>query len=568
MTRSGRSAWSAAAALLLLLLAAAIWAVPVWPDLFGRSIGARGDPSQYIWDLAWFRHALTTPSNPFLTDFLNHPAGINLMWNTADPAVAMAAIPLTAAFGPIAAYNLLIPLGMALSGWCAYLAARHFGTGRAASLASGLLFEFSPYELAQGRAHLSTVVAGFGPLLAIALDEALAKQARPAWRVGVAAGALAAVQLLVLEEYVATGALVALLAALAVTLATRGRRPRWSYALTAGGVAAATFAILAAYPLYVQFAGPHRPAPGTRFHELGRFVTDLANLVVPTRVELLGVRNVPFTGTLYEQDGYLGLPLLALLGWVAVTRWRDTRVRVIALVTLGAAVLSLGPSLHVYGRTLHLPLPWAPLDRVPLLGAALPARLALFTDTGAVLLAALALDGLAAASRRRYPVLAGLCALIALSWLPAPPPTFPQPVPVFFSSAAVRELPAGGVALIVPWPREGVAQGMVWQAVSGMRFKMPGGYFLYADAGGHEYVGAPPTALSRLVIRLEDGGGYDPPDSSEREALLAELRHDGVGAVILADSTPHAGDLEALFTDLAGAPPRSTGGVLLWTRIA
>lgn len=556
---AGRSPGRATLAAALLLLAAAAWAIPVWRDLFGSSIGVPGDPSQYVWGLAWFPHALSAGINPFLTDYLNHPAGVNLMWNTSNPAVAIAAAPITALLGPIAAYNLLIPLGMALSGWCAYLAARHFGAGFWPAFAAGLIFEFSPYELGQGRAHLSTVVACFGPLLAIVLDEALARQSRPAWRVGLAAGALAAVQLLVLEEYVATGLLVAVIGAAAVAAATRGRRPRLPYAVTVGLFAAAAFATLAVYPLYVQFAGPHRPSGGTLFHEQGRFVTDLANLVVPTSVQLLGAPHVPFTGDLYEWGGYIGLPLLVLLGWFCVTHWHDALVRVMTLVTLAAVVLSLGPALHVYGLDTHLPLPWWPLDRVPLVGNALPARLALFVDTGVALLAALALDRLP----RRAP-LAGLAALSAVALLPAPPPVFPQPVPAFFTGAGIRQVPAGSVALVIPWPRELVAQAMVWQAVSGMRFKMPGGYFLYADAQGQEHVGSPPTPLSEAVIGIETG--HQP--AAGGEAITAELRADRVQTVIVADSTPNRAAMEAFFADLLGRPPVQEGGVLVWRGLA
>jgi hypothetical protein len=537
-------------ALALLLAAAAVWAIPVWRDLFHSSIGVQGDPSQYIWDLAWFPHAVASRVNPFLSDYLNHPAGVNLMWNTAAPAVALAAAPLTALVGPIAAYNLLMPLGMAVSGWCAYLAARHLGASMAGGLAAGLLFEFSPYELAQGRAHLSTVVAGFAPLLAIVLHEGFVRRRRPAWQVGVAAGGLAAVQLLILEEYVATGALVALIAAAVL-------RPRWRHALLVAGSAAITFLVLGAYPLAVQFFGPHRPAAGTLFHEQGRFVTDLANLLVPTNVQLFGDSQVPFTGTLYELDGYIGLPLLAVLAWSALTRWRDGRVRVLTILTLAVVVLSLGPSLHVYGRDLHLPLPWAALDRVPLLGNALPARMALYVDTGVALLAAIALDGL-----RRQPGALGLVVLAALTLLPAPPPTFPQPVPPFFTRAE----PIGAVALLVPWPREGVAQGMVWQAVSGLSFKMPGGYFLYADPRGREFVGSPPTPLSDAIVALEDGARYRPPTSEQRARLRRELREDGVRDVLVAASTPNVRSVQALFTDLLGRAPRRTGGMLVWSR--
>lgn len=570
MTGRRRPAASAAV-LLALVVAAALWALPILTRLQTHALGVLGDPDEYTWFLGWFRYAVANHRNPLLSDFLNHPAGINLMWNTSNPLVAILAAPLTAAAGPIAAYNLLVPLCMALSGWCAYLAARHFGAGVVASAFGGLLFEFSPYMLAQSRAHLSTVVVCFAPLLAILIDEVLARQRYPAWRLGLAGGALLALQLLVLEEYAATAALTAVIAlAVAAVVVRRWERARLLYLLRAAAASVVAVLVIAGWPLYVQFFGPHRPTTGTLFHERNRFVSDLLNVFLPTPAQAFVPPGATaalgrITGTFYENGAYLGLPLLAACGVVVVARWRDRRVRVIALCAAVILLISFGGRLHVHGVETGIRLPGALWNRVPLLQAGLPARLSLYVALGAALLAAIFVDRwVVRGGGRTRIVAAALTALIVLTWLPGLPVTFPQPVPGFFTGAGVASLPAGDVVLLTPWPREGVEQGMVWQSVSGMRFKLVGGYFLYADASGREYVGSPPTPLQAAVVGIESGARGGDVGAAERAPLLAELRAGGVHDVLVMDSTWHADQMAHFFSALLGAGPRRGDGVNIW----
>ena len=73
-----------------------------------------------------------------LPDFLDPPSGFNLMWNTGVPLAALAAAPVSTSVGPVAAYNVLLDLGLALSALAAFAAARRLvETGAAALLAAG-----------------------------------------------------------------------------------------------------------------------------------------------------------------------------------------------------------------------------------------------------------------------------------------------------------------------------------------------------------------------------------------------------------------------------------------------
>jgi hypothetical protein len=66
---------------LAVLLLGSIWASPT-----NRTLGAgTGDPGLFIWFLRWTPFAVGHRISPFVSDYLNHPDGINLMWNTWLP---------------------------------------------------------------------------------------------------------------------------------------------------------------------------------------------------------------------------------------------------------------------------------------------------------------------------------------------------------------------------------------------------------------------------------------------------------------------------------------------------
>jgi len=99
------ASWAALAA--YSLLAVAVFS-NTWLDPSGSWIGSPKDPQLFIWYLGWIPHQLSQGRNPLFTDFLSYPAGVNLMWNTSMLFPAVLLWPVTAVFGPVVAYNLLI----------------------------------------------------------------------------------------------------------------------------------------------------------------------------------------------------------------------------------------------------------------------------------------------------------------------------------------------------------------------------------------------------------------------------------------------------------------------------
>ena len=418
----------------------------VWSSPGHRSLGSSADPQQMMWFLGWTRFALSHHDNPLFSAFLDYPHGVNLMWNTSVLLPGVLLAPVTAWQGPVVAYNLLLTLSLPLSAWCAYLAIGRWVQGRIAAVVGGLVYGFSPYMMAQALAHVNLTLAFAPPLVLLLLHNLVAQQGA-ATPTGLALGTLAAVQLLTGEEILATSALITLIGVL-LLLVLRLDRVDARQVRHVGrgfGVAAATFLLLGTVPLATQFLGPQQVSGAVHPHSF--FATDLLNILVPSRVQLMtppAALHVSshFWAYVEEQNAYLGLPLLALLVSIAVRWWVHLVVRWASLLATITVVLSLGAQLMVGGHILPVALPWHVVEHLPLLENILPGRLMLYVYLLAGVLLAFYLD-----QRRRPRTRPRVAyALVALALAPL----IPQPrhllthevVPAFFER--VREVTSRG----------------------------------------------------------------------------------------------------------------------------
>ncbi len=552
-----------------------------WSNPTYLSVGTAGDPELFMWLLAWVPYSIGHGLNPLFTNFLIYPQGANLMWTLIPIVPGLLLTPVIGLFGPVLAYNALMTVALALSAWCAYLAIEALVNDRIAAALGGLVFGISPYMLAHSLGHPNLVICLTPPLVLLVLAELFVWQRRPAWQAGLALGLLAAAQLLTTPEILFTSAFVGALGAiLLVAIKPRQLASHVRDAVIGLVVAAVVFLPIAAVPLAFLFFGPQHVVGIVRQQDT--YVTDLLNFVVPTRVMLLAPRSLvdlshAWTGGEAEANAYIGVPLLALLAFIAL-RWRSVPlVMWSALLAVVVAVLSLGPHLHLGGSIhFHFPLPWLVLQPLPLFDNVLPARLMLFF----YLLAAIALAFFVREVRRHstgWPMRAawlwiGLC---LLTLLPAVPwPSTPNPVPQFFSGTGVMNIPAGSVALVAPFstaPGFQIGPGqnsatypMLWQLASGMRYRMPEGSLIVPDVNGSPSGGRPPASTTQsTMIAIQQGGA--PPDISPslKAALTADLVHWQVHTVIVGPMYNQAA-MAAFFTALLGRGPQSIGGVLAW----
>ncbi len=376
--------WSALALLSYLVLAVLLFA-SAWRSPGTLAIGGGVDTPQFMWFFRWPSFALTHGDNPLFTTYIDFPGGMNLMWNASMPLIGILLTPVSLLFGPVFTFNLVSTLALALSAWTAYLAIGRYVRSHVAAALGGLLYGFSPFMVAHSLGHPHVTVAFMPPLFLIVLDEILWRQSKSSVKSGVVLGVLAAAQLVIGEELLATSVIVAVLGLLIlIGLHPEQVRVRAAHALRAIGVAGGVLIVLAAAPLAAQFAGPQRVSG--LLQEPNIFVSDLLSFVTPTRLQAIAPGFAArisdrFTGDIAEWTSYLGIPLILLLGFVVIRHWSRTIVRLVALLGVMLALLSLGPTLHLGGHISRIPSFTLGLA-FPLLAAFLPARVMLYTFAG------------------------------------------------------------------------------------------------------------------------------------------------------------------------------------------
>lgn len=570
--RTPRAPLLAAGALLGFLVLAVLLTLPIWEDPLRRyaTIPTTTDPIDAMWFLTWTPYALSHGLSPFVSDYRNYPLGLNLMWNTWMPAVAILAWPVTALGGATLADNVVTTVSFALAGFFAYLVIQRYTHNRFAAAVGGLIYGFSPYMVAQGSAHAQMVAAAVTiPLALLVIDEILVRQRHNRWLLGIGLASLGIFQFFVLEEYFVTelGALLLLTAILAV-LHRDQVRPRFRFAASSLGLAGVITAVVLAYPVVaLQLHGPDRVL--SVLHDPDTYVTDPLSLVIPTSDQWLQpswIRAVSarFTGNPVEWNGYLGVGLAAVVTVTAAIAWRRAVVRAAAIFAAAMTLLSMGPHLHVDGTVWPVPLPWWIPSRLPLLRDILPNRLMVYVYLAVAVIAATAITMVWTRSRGR--LLASTLTLAVVVFLV---PTVPLPweqlsVPSYFTAGAA-EVPAGVGVLTSPcacaFPTTALEwqmapEALEWQIASGMRFKVVGGYLLGPQAPNQGFMNPFAAGLTQARVVAPLAPPY-------RAVLLDQLRANHIGAFVMhdvADPTVAA----TILSDALGLQPRLRDGVYVW----
>ncbi len=553
------------------------------------------DPSQNVGLLSWTPFAIAHGHDPFVSFWLNAPFGANLVDNVGMQLLGVLAAPLMAVWGPVTAYNVLLTAAMPLSGLAAFVLACRYVRWRPAAFATGLLYACSPYMVGEGSYHLHLTFLPIPPLTLLVLDDLLVRHRWRPVRTGAALGALLLAQGLISTEVLVLSVLVMAVCGLAAVVTGPPVPSLVSLrrALPALVVAAVIAGGGLAYPLWVGLAGPaHITGPVQLVPQ--QYRADLLGAVLPDHKEAIApgwatkVSGRFIGGNSIENGAYLGAPLLAAAAVAAVCCWRRRVVRTASLAAVATFVLSLGNRLVVGGipdpfAATGTPLPGWLVWHLPILDDALPSRLSAYVALLVGLVVAVGADRAydrwlapadpdrrAGAVRRWRPWGAAAVAVVALvvaaPLVPAWPYAAAVPtIPAFFTTPALDPLPAGATVAVYPYPGFGVedALPMVWQAASGHRFRMMGGYVLVPDAVtgrattqrttvtgtvfNQLYAGAPPARTPALQVGLRD-----------------ELARLGVAAVVAVPSGADPAAAVGYLRWLLPGRPVATGGVLLW----
>lgn len=573
------------------LAVAMFWGV--WGTNPAQVVQLGPDQVGSMWFLSWIPFALGHLHNPLFTNYANYPFGVNVLVNTSVPLLGLVAAPLTILWGPVASFNVLSTVALAGSATSAYFFVRRWTSWRPAAFVGGLLYGFGPYQIAESRAgHLNLTFVVLPPLILLLLHDLAVRQRGSAVRRGVVLGLAMTAQFFISSEVLATTLVMG--AVLVVLLAIAGHRSVTSHlrylvkGVVSGGVVAA---LLLVYPAWMALRGPgHIVGPiqdtnAFRANLLGPLVPDSFFRLAPSG---LAAHAAHFSGSPGENGSYLGITLLIVAVVGAVLCWRLVVVRLAVVGGLVAFVLSLGSHLAVTGapgpaQWWPWPLPGDVFAHLPVLDKVIPARFSLYQDLAMALLLAVILDrlwtwlagwrqGREPAERVRAWVGAVTVAVVALVPLI---PVFPfggevtTTTPAYLTSRALGRVPADSVALTYPFPGQRFPNPTLWQATSGLRFKLPGGYFLVPNAQGTLAVSltllggrVTPTALALTSLQQ----GVTPPMTPANRAVLRHQLASWHVQTVMAfpEGTPNPGAAVAYLTWLVGRPPVLSHGAYLW----
>jgi hypothetical protein len=584
-----------------------------------------GDAGFTMWYLGWMQYALGHGHNPLFTDWLFYPSGVNVMWNVSLPLPGLLLSPVTAAWGVILSYNILIVVAFAGTATTAYLVLRRWAPWPPAAFAGGLLYGFSPYMIGQGLGHAHMLLLLLIPVMLLLLDELLVRQRLRFWISGPLLGVTTVAQLLTAEELLASAALIGAVGAVVLVALFPSRVvARFPHALAGLGLAAVTALVLAAVPLTSQLTGPQRLTGTVSSPDLYR--ADLLSWVVPSRLVHFAPPSAleltrRFGGNMAENGSYLGIPLLVVAVAVVVLLWRRRPVvRWAGVMLLLVMVLASGRSLKIGGRDTGLSLPFRVVEHLPLLESLVSVRLASFAVLLSGLLLAVGMDQLRAWiltrgvtdgrtsrwrvwpqgwwPRRRSPRgwwpdgwarprlgwparvwrppakawaggVAGVLAVVAL--LPLLPASYryggirDADVPAWFTSATLQQrVPEGSVLVTLPPASPATSTPMVWQSAARYHFKVPFGYSLHPGKGGRGQFGPYDSTFGAIMARVRRG-----PMPRVNADLIKDMRADLAGwqvrTVVLRDQAhTHVPQQVDLLNRVLGAAPRHDAGAWVW----
>ncbi len=475
------------------------------------------------------------------------PAGANTMWSTTVPGLAFLFAPLTLLAGPILSYDIAAVLMPALAAWTAFLLCRYLTGKLWPSVLGGYLFGFSSYVLAEGGAggNLNLTSVFLLPLAALVVLQFLDGRLDGRGLV-MRFAPLLAFQFLISAELALTLTL-ALAASLALCAAVApSRRSRVTAALRPLVVAYLLAGLVTAPFLYYLLTG----VPAGRFYALNSTIADLANFAIPTKVTAIGgawLTGVSdrFPTNLGEQGAYLGLPILVIVVLFTRERFRTPGGRFVLAALALIVVVALGGRATVAGHVLG-PLPWALLQKLPLLENLLTTRLVVYAAMLTAVVVALW------TARRGSGVLRWVLPVLAVVAIVPNPhaggfATTYRPLP-FFTAKPYRDcLDPGETVMALPFRGDGEA--LLWQAERGFRFRLAGG-----DIGPD----IPTSFLNPPWILPITGGSK--LRSDQTDAVRKFIASKGVTTIVV-DGT-RAGFFSGALDPIA--KPHRVGGVVVY----
>lgn len=542
--------------------------------------GLGGDGGQEIWFLGITANQLAHFHNPFFTDLVNAPHGVNLANVTSMPFLGTLCAPLTWIWGPIFSYNFLTVLSPLTAALALYWVAGRWVQRRSARFIAGLLYGFSPYLVAQLWGHLFLTMIFVFPIMVLAINEIFVRQQWKPWRSGALLALCLVAQIGISPELLLNALIIALpLIAILVIRLTRRPLAATIYAAKSIGVALACAALPLGLFVYNflygegHMTGAYRDAgivanlkidgfafllPGS-FQKFGFGVANSIDALIFYRGD--SIHPDPF-----ESGGFIGIPLILLIlaSLPLVIRRREIWVLGIGFFT--AVSVAVGAEPTVNGQFIGIRGPFSKLRELPLLESSIASRWTLYMWLFLALIVGIILDRVITyfattptSIRRTQRLAAATClaVLASLTLLPRwPMPQSEKVVPLWFSSPAEKSLSPQSVVVTAPLAINGAPLAMMWQSLNNFNFTLAHG-----SAG-------PQTkswdSLKAIVTQCDAPNAPDRPNFSGLGKAQDQMRRLGVTTLIATQYSGNPTCAYAVFTGLAESPGVDQLDVRIW----
>ncbi len=556
------------------------------------------DAGREVWYLEWAAYAVAHGHNPWYSQWMLFPRGVNLLADASVSILGLAMAPVTLVFGPVASMNTLSTLAPVLTALSMFWLLRRWVHWGPAAFVGGLAYGYSSFVVVQLTfGWLNITFLALLPLMVGCLDELLVRQRHSPVLVGLALGLLAAAQFFVSSELLALAVIVAVIGVVVLTVYDRlhdqvDLRRRRPHALRGLVAAASTAAVALAVPVGFFLFGPARlgtlvwstTRPGDLGNTLSNFVGNtstwgpLTAAQLEAQMRLLG----GYQGPTLPSPAFLGAGAVAALV-VGTLTWRhDRRLWFWGAMGCIAGALSLRAFDGEWG-------PWALVDHVSILKNVWQGRFSAVIDLCAAVMLAIVVEHVwsairttpkpsASPLRRGWAAVAAMAVAAGALWpvaaglAPNVPFTVrPVALPDWFAQVGPH-LPPGQVLLTYPMASSNAQTPLVWQAVDRMSFRLAGGGGPAATASraGSDRVGfevLEASSVSALAAPAVTAGNL--------EAARDAIRHWRVTTVVVPDQRQLPPYLRgrsnefatALFTAVLGAAPRMLDHAWVWEQV-
>jgi hypothetical protein len=510
-------------------------------------LGAGSDMWIFHWNDWWLRECLLEWRNPFYTTSMFYPEGVSLVYHNFAWLNTIAWLPLSQIVGPIAAYNVIFILNLALGGLGAYALARYLVRNRWIAFLAGLVFCFWPFRM-QHFNRPNMISTGWIPLFLLYLIRTIDEGGR--WRDGLLAGLFLGLTGLSRWLHLAlAGAMAALYLAHSLICERQKWEKRTFAALALAGLTAALILAPFAAPVALAQSRGGGDVEGV-YLDRSSLGTDLLGHFVPARGHPVFHQWLVDLWARMGQESFIGYTVLALAAYGVV---RNHRRSLFWLVLAGLiAALSLGTRLRVGGQVYHVPMPYRLIQSTFFGGLVrAPRRLGIVLGLPAAVLVAYGAKEASRSLMRRWggrftrilAVLAG--GLVLFEYLLWPYPTVQPRISPFYEQLAqeagdfgLLELPMGASTPAKIYMYYATLHGK--SLVEGHVSRLPADAYRFID-------GVPLTRSLHETNRI-------PPDLDDVSRQLGALADAGVRYVILHKDLARLEQVDGWMDWLALAP--------------